>query len=164
MRQYRHLDARRIDIVERGAAIPDDAGRQLGKLGHGQQGQDAAHAEARYRDFAALPLQVVDGAADILIDGIAKVEAVHQVMGFFLFDGHLAPIQVWNQRQVACQGEAVGHAANLIVQAPPFLDDDNGRRAVELCRLREIALHLLSVGTGERHHGFVRVFHQIFLR
>jgi hypothetical protein len=75
------------------------------------------------------------------------------VVGFFLLDRALAAVEVGHERQITRLREAVGHAANLVVQAPPFLDHDDGGRAFGLLRAGEITLKRLAVRAGKGNHG-----------
>src|SRR5271165_739685 len=66
MAQQRRLDLACVDVVERWAAVPDDACVDFGGSAERQQRQRTSHAKTRYADFAAARLEVLDGAADIL--------------------------------------------------------------------------------------------------
>ena len=89
-------------------------------------------------------------AAQILIRRVGKIEPAHQVVGLIGHGGEAALVEVGRKRVVAGPGKTVGDAANLVVEAPPFLDHDDTRPA--LPGGREIALGLAAVGPGEFDH------------
>jgi hypothetical protein len=66
--------------------------------------------------------QVVDRAANVLVRGAGKIQAVHQVAGLVRLLRDAALEQVGRQGVEAGAGEAVGDAADLVVEPPPFLD------------------------------------------
>jgi hypothetical protein len=69
---------------------------------HGRgDGQRAAHAEAHARDLAAHAMEMVDGAANVLVRGAGKIQAVHQVAGLVGLLRDAALEQVGRQRVVA---------------------------------------------------------------
>ena len=72
--------------------------------------------------------QVLDGAADVLPGGIGKIEIV---IRWSLLGGlrDLAPVEIGHERPIARFGEPVGGLLDLIVEPPPFLDDDKAGRA-----------------------------------
>ena len=80
-----------------------------------------------------LPLdagQMLDRAGDVLVRGADEVEAAHHVVGLVRLLRHAALVEVGRQRVVARAREAIGDAADLVVQPPPFLDHDDARLAL----------------------------------
>nr|GFC59308.1 hypothetical protein [Tanacetum cinerariifolium] len=135
---HRHLDGRRVEEFQRRHAIKHHPGGQLGNEVQGQQSQRAAHAEAGYADFLAVAFEVIHRAANVLGCCVGKVEFVHQVR---------------HQRKITGCGKAIGNPADLIVQAPPLLDDHHGRRPFGLGRTGEIAADFFTVRAFERDGG-----------
>jgi hypothetical protein len=69
------------------------------------------------------------------------------VLGFLRVDRRLAPVEIGHERAIAGCGELVGHAADLIVHSPPFLNDDDPGTFGP----RKIPVDALAVGTLEAH-------------
>src|SRR5712691_490817 len=59
-------------------------------------------------------------------------------------------VEIGGERVVAGAGKAVGDAANLVVQAPPFLDDHDAGPVIP--GARHIAFGLATVGTRKFDH------------
>ena len=87
--------------------------------------------------------------------GIAS-RAAFTVVGLFLLNGALATVEIRHQCREACVGPAPRDAPDLIVQTPPFLDDDH--RAHGCSGLGQIAVDGAAVGTLEAdglRHGWL---------
>ena len=93
---------------------------------------------------------MLDRAGNVLVGGADEIEAAHHVIGFIRLLRDAAFVEVWRQGVVTGRGEAVGGGLDLIVEAPPFLDDDNAGLA--LACFGEIALAARAVGTLEVDH------------
>ena len=111
-------------------AVEADGGIGLRHVDRSGDSQRAAHTKAHYRDLAAGLLQVLDRAAQILVGRAGKIEALHHVVGFVRFRGDPAFVKVWRDGVVAGARKAVGDAADLVVQPPPFLNHDHAGPAV----------------------------------
>src|SRR5882724_4009304 len=74
------------------------------------------------------------------------------MFGLRCVEGELALVEVGNQRAVAEGREPFCHAFDLIVQTPPFLDDDHARGLITARRTGEIAVTIFSIGPLESHH------------
>ncbi len=72
---------------------------------------------------------------------------------FLLFDRRFSAVEIGDQSQITGLREPVGYAANLVVQAPPFLNHDNGGRADRVLRFGEIAFDILSIRAAKGNHG-----------
>jgi hypothetical protein len=68
VRQQRRLDLGRVDVLERRAAVPDDARIDLRGHAHAEQRQGTPHAKAGHADFDAARLEVLHGAAMLVRD------------------------------------------------------------------------------------------------
>ena len=149
--QERRLDLRGVDVLERRVAVPDDARVHLGHVDRREHRERAAHAEAGDADLGAAFLQILDGAADILARRIGEVEPGHQVVRLLRIHRGLAAVEIGHQRAVAGLRQLVGHALDLIVESPPFLDHHQPG-CLGRCRgLGEIAVDALAVGAVEAH-------------
>jgi hypothetical protein len=95
--------------------------------------------------------QVLHGPAHVLRRCIGEVQPRHQVVRLLGLDRAPAAVQVGHQGGVAGLGQAIGHAADLRVQAPPLLDHDDGRPAGRgrPGGFGQVAFDGLSVGTLE---------------
>ena len=151
--EQRRLDLGGVDILERRIAVPHDGGVVLGDVHRREQRERTAHAESGHAHLrAARTLEVLHGAADVLPCRIAEVEVVHQVPGLFRLHGFLAAIEIRHERPVSRCGELVRNPLDLIVEAPPLLDNHDTRRTVAPRRLHEIALSRLAVRPLEADH------------
>jgi hypothetical protein len=121
----------------------------LRRRAQGHQRQCTAHAKAGYADLAAAGLQELHRASDILRRRIAEIQPRHQMMRLFGLNRGLAAEEVGHERNVACVGQTVGDAADLFVDPPPFLDDDDCRGTGSVLRLGEVTLNILPVGALE---------------
>ena len=65
-----------------------------------------------------------EGAGQVLVGGVGKVQAAFQMRGFIGIAGQAAAVEIGRQGGEAGRREAIGDAANLRVQAPPFLNQD----------------------------------------
>jgi hypothetical protein len=116
-------DVGRVGKLLRWNAIEADPGGKIRHVHCGGNGQRAAHAKTHRRNLGASQCtQMIDRAANVLVGGSRKIQTVHQVIRLVGLLGHAALEQVRCQRVVAGPREAVGDAANLVIQAPPFLD------------------------------------------
>jgi hypothetical protein len=120
----------RVGEFLRRYAVEADRRREPRHMHGGGDGQRAAHAETHARHLAAHAMQMLNGAANVLVGGAGKIEAVHQVAGLVRILRDAALEQVRRQRVVAGGGEAVGDAADLRIEAPPFLDHHHTRAAL----------------------------------
>mmetsp|Transcript_21584 Transcript_21584/g.51159 ORF Transcript_21584/g.51159 Transcript_21584/m.51159 type:complete len:251 (-) Transcript_21584:430-1182(-) len=146
----RDADLAGVHELQRRHAVPDHGRVGLGHQHRRQQRQRAAHAVAGHADLAAAEaqaLQVLHRAAHILRGRLAEVQARHQVVGLLGLDGALPAVEVRHQGREAGAGEALGHAADLVVQAPPLLDHDD--RPHGLLGLGEVAGQGGAVGAPE---------------
>ena len=74
------------------------------------------------------------------------------MVGFLSFDGALAVVQVWCERDVAEGGEPLRHVLDVRHEPPPFLDHDNtGANVAGPGRRRQIARS--GAGRGVELHG-----------
>ena len=110
----------------------------------------AGRADAIARD-RVVALQVVDGA-DHVLGGLLDVQRHHHLGGLVgLLQRDLgAAVQVGRQRDEPLRGVPVAHLLDLLIEAPPLLDDGDAGTAAGV-RYREIALRLTAVAR-ERHH------------
>ena len=76
-----------------------------------------------WRGFGAL--QVLDGAADILLRRVVPIEALHQVARLLSIARDLAAKEIRDERPKASAGEPIGDRLDLSIEPPPFLDDDD---------------------------------------
>jgi hypothetical protein len=114
----RHPDPRRVGEVLGRHTIKADRGIDFREMDRGGDGQRPAHAEAGDRDPAAMPLEGLRAAAQILVRGVRKIEALHQVVGLIGGRRQTAAIEIGSQRIVAEARQAVGDAADLVVETP----------------------------------------------
>lgn len=70
--------------------------------------------------------EVIDRALEVTACAIVR-QPLHQLARHLHVVGYLAAIEVRCQADVALGGEAFGVALDPIGQAPPFVDDDDGR-------------------------------------
>src|SRR5918994_390950 len=91
-------------------------------------------------------------APDVLPSGIGKVEIRHQVFCFSSIQSHFSLVQVWNQGAVSFRRATLGDSFDLIVESPPFLDDDQARRVIVASRAGKIAVALGAIGSLKRNH------------
>ena len=75
------------------------------------------------------------------------------MVGFFGLNGGFAAVEVWHQRLKTRQSQPVGDATDLVVEAPPLLDDHDGRGVGCVGRYGQIALHGFAVGPLKFNHG-----------
>ncbi len=66
-------------------------------------------------------------------------------MRFFLLDRRLAAIDIGDEREIPCARETIRHAADLFVQSPPLLDDNDGGSARSILGFRKVAVDFLAV-------------------
>jgi hypothetical protein len=85
--------------------------------------------------------------------GVAEVQPRHQVMRLFGLNRGLAAVEVGHERDVAGGGQTVGDAADLWVDPPPLLDDDDRRCTRSLLRFGQVALNRLPIGALEGDRG-----------
>ena len=125
----RDADIRGIGKLPRRNAIEAHACGKLRHMHGGGDGQRAAHAETHGGHLAATRqiAQVIDRAANVLVRGAGKIQAVHQVVGLVGLLRHAALEQIGRQGVVPGSGQAIGDAANLIVEPPPLLNYDHAR-------------------------------------
>ena len=123
----------------------------VGEPGRGDRGERAAHAEAHDRGPFQARLEVLQRALHLDLGSPDPIEPLHQVVGLVGHGRHPAVVEVGRGRREPGRREALGHALDLVVQAPPFLDhDDAGARAVHL---GQIARRRAAVRAGEGDHG-----------
>mmetsp|Transcript_19362 Transcript_19362/g.45251 ORF Transcript_19362/g.45251 Transcript_19362/m.45251 type:complete len:262 (+) Transcript_19362:40-825(+) len=93
------------------------------------EGQRTAHAEPNAADFgAARFLEVLGGGTNFVL-GRRPIEVLHEMMSFFGVDTQFAFVKVGNEAAVATLfGQVQGLSLDVLGHAPPFLQDDNGRR------------------------------------
>jgi hypothetical protein len=115
-------------------AVEAHAGREPRHMHGGADGQRPAHAETHRGNLAAEASQVVDRTTNVLVCGAGKIEAVHQVAGLVRLLRDAALVEVGRQCVEPGAGEAVGDAADLVVEPPPFLDHHHTRTALPLQR------------------------------
>ena len=127
MRLEGDRDAGGVGELGRRDAVEADRGRDLGHVHRGGDRQRAAHAEAHDAHARARRCQVPGSAPDVLVRRAREVEPRHQVVRLVGLLSDAALVQVGREGGVAGAREPVGHAADLVVQAPPLLDDDDGR-------------------------------------
>src|SRR5262249_34804052 len=113
--------------------------------------QRAAHAKPHDRDLAARALQVLRRAPQILMRGIRKIEIAHQMVRLVRHGGQPALVEVRRERIVPGAGKPGGDAADLVVEPPPLLDDDDPR--APLPGSREIAFWLAAIRAANFDHG-----------
>src|SRR5699024_4860204 len=117
---------------------------------HGRQhGQHAAHAKTDDADALAVRLQVLDRAAYVLRGGVTEIEAVHVVLGLGRIQRALAAEQVRDRDPVTGLGPLPADTLDLLVHAPPLLDDDDGRRIGAGFRLGVPGRRGLAVGARD---------------
>src|SRR5262249_52815059 len=85
-------------------------------------------------------------AGNALVVRIEKVRRAHLAVGGFrvVIGDDRAGIEIGRKRLVAGEHEAVANALDLILQAPPFLDDHDARR-LGASGLGEVAGRILAV-------------------
>ena len=133
MALQRDRDRPRVGEFGRRDAVVADARIGFGDVHAAGDGQRAAHAEPHHRDLGAGGLEMPGGAAQVLMGGAGEVEPFHPVAGLVRVAGHAALVEIGRQRVEAGRGEAVGDAADLVVQSPPFLDHhDSGPAGARL--------------------------------
>src|SRR5215831_17928984 len=93
-----NLDVLGRDKIGRRNAVKTSAGIHLRNAGRAEYGQSAAHAEAAHSHFLRGLLQILRGAAKILLRGIEKVEAGHQMIGLVGGGSYFAAKQIRDQR------------------------------------------------------------------
>ncbi len=73
-------------------------------------------------------------------------------MRLFLLDRRLAAIDVGDECEIPCARETIRHAADLVVQSPPLLNDDDGGSARNSLGFRKIAFdfHAVRAPKGNR--------------
>jgi hypothetical protein len=91
-------------------------------------------------------------AANVLRCRVAEVETGHQVLGFGGINRDFALVKVGYERAVTESGETVGHAFDLIVQAPPFLDHDDAWSCVIAGGPREVTVAIRAIGPFKSDH------------
>ena len=65
---------------------------------------------------------MIDRAANVLMRGAGKIEAVHQMTGLVRFLRDATLEQIGRQRVEPGRRKTIGNAADLLVEPPPFLD------------------------------------------
>jgi hypothetical protein len=117
----------------------------------GEQGQRTTHAKASDPNFAGAALQVLHSPANILRSCVREVQLRHQVMRFLSLDRQYAAIKVGHERSITGARQSLSDAADLFVEASPFLDDYNCRRSGCVLWLGQVALNHLSIRALEGH-------------
>ena len=154
MRLQRNAHVGGLGRLLRRNAVEHHARGQLRNFRRADDGHRAAEAEAGEADLGAVARQILRGAAHGLRGGVHEVERVHLFAGRVrvVIRHHLALVEIGRQRVEAGAREAVAHALDLVLQAPPFLDHhDAGRVAAR--RVGEIAGRVLAVRTLEGDDG-----------
>jgi hypothetical protein len=122
-----------VDLAEGGfiggqGTVVDDDGLQVG-VGHGEQGGVAsAHTPADGGDAMGVDIGAMlepgDGGSEVAHAAILG-QAAHQLMRHVGIGGHLAAVEIDGEGDVAFAGEVLGLVFDPVVEAPPFVNDDD---------------------------------------
>ena len=152
-REDRHLERRELRDIGDGLAVVEDGGVEL--LGERERGAERPAAPEAPADRADRRRLLLGREVDIrLAEVVGQFRlAAHRA----LHDGHRAvgrgrhapAVEVDREGGVALVGQLTGHVADVVVEAPPLVDDDDARqRAAGASGLRERARHRLAVEGG----------------
>jgi len=104
------------------------------------------NAPAKAGDLVAVLPQLQRSAAQVLMGRRGKIETGHQVVGLVGLARQPALVKIGRQRVVAGAREAVGDPANLVVETPPLLNDDDPGPVVAGHRQVALACHAIRPG------------------
>src|SRR5262249_18930789 len=109
-------------------------------------GERAAEAVAGDGDLAARAIAEEGDRAGDFLDRLAEVERLHHLAGLVGVLGELAVIEVGHDRGEAGGGVALGDGLDLVVDAPPLLDDDDTGRLTGAIGRRQDAARFACTG------------------
>ncbi len=88
------------------------------------------------------------------IGGRGRVGRLHEGIGSVAVAGDLATVEIDGQCGVSLAGKSPGHGTDVVVEAPPLMDDDQSGAGGALGRPGHEACHGLAVDRGIDHVPF----------